>query len=307
MRDLECIIHIGAHKTGTSTLQEILYNHTSSSDDRRLAYPRSCIWPYDRSHNLLGIYFWDDIRLDLQTTPFIEVVNKIMSEAAGFERLFISSEMLEKVAIRGNMRIRDFLEYVNARGYRIRILYVVRRQDHTVNSIFKQWVAGFDTKFKDDPLDISRDELEDMKYARIADVWWGLKWVSEIVIVPVVRGNFLATLRSIGQKLDLGYVDFDQARDIVANISLDGLLLRLKHYINRFPFDREFNEEFLSISRAIAEKVGRGKRRCFRRSRGKPIWLTSNRIGSAWSKPIGLIFRVGGRSRAMAPAISFSR
>jgi hypothetical protein len=173
------------------------------------------------------------------------MVNTIVSAAVTADKLIISSEMLEKVVFRGNLRLRDFLDYINAQGYIIRILYVIRRPDHALDSVFKQWVASYDTKFKDDPTAMAWNAIGDHSYAQVAERWKNLQGVSEVIIVPLFEGKFKDGLRTILERIE--FPGLDSISNLPkANPSLDGPLLRFKHFINRLEFERELNEWFLA-------------------------------------------------------------
>jgi hypothetical protein len=258
-RERECLIHIGTHKTGTSLFQEILFNDPAMQPGGAAVYPRCGIWPYDRSHNLFGTYFWDDIRLDLQKVPFEQMVEQILAEAADAERVVISSETLEKCPLRGNGRIAEFVALLKSRGYRVTILYVIRRPDQLVDSVFKQWVRDFDTRFCSAPLGIARDEAYDMNFARVAGAWQNLPGVEQVTVIPYIDAD---PLRTVSTLLEICGVAQDVSvwRGVVANPSLDGFALRFKHFVNRYPFDRDFNERLLEVIDQLIAQQGVGPR-----------------------------------------------
>lgn len=253
-RERECLIHIGTHKTGTSLFQQILFNDPAMRPGGASVYPRTGLWPYDRSHNLFGVYLWEGIRRDLQTQPFERVVAQMLSEAAGADRVIVSSEVLEKCPLRGNGRIGEFVRLLKSRGYAVRILYVIRRPDHLADAVFKQWVRDFDTKFCGKPFDMAMGEARGMNFSRVAEAWQGLG-VDRIKIIPYADADPLlavaALLEACGVEADIA-----KWRDRVVNPSLDGFVLRFKHFVNRFGFDREFNERLTVILDQLAEDRG---------------------------------------------------
>ena len=200
-RERECLIHIGTHKTGTSLFQQILFDHPAMRPGGASVYPRSCIWPYDRSHNLFGVYFWDRIRSDLQTLPFESVAARILAEADGADRVVISSELLEKCPLRGNDRVGQFVGMLKAGGFRVTILYAVRRQDHLART--RSSSNGFAISTRDFAASRSiwhQGEARDMNFARIAAAWQGLG-VDRVKAIPYRRGRAAARCRRPSQGL----------------------------------------------------------------------------------------------------------
>ena len=112
------------------------------------------------------------------------------------------------------------------------MIYTVRRQDFIVDSIFKQWVASFDTQYNGDPVHLSRDEVSHLFYSKVIDSWEALVGPGRVVVIPYLEGNFQQTMAALAAavQVDVSHIGFQF--DKIANPSLEGYCLRFKHYIN---------------------------------------------------------------------------
>jgi hypothetical protein len=241
---MKCFLHIGSHKTGTSALQERLFG-MSEGENSQIVYPRSCLWPYDRSHNMLAIHLWDDVRAELKTN-LEGVLAALEAELITSRDLVISSEMLEKVPLRGNTASLDiFLSRLTYWGFETHVIYVLRRQDVIIDSIFKQWVANYDTRFCGDPLQMAQDEIPQLFYSEFATSWRKHPQIASVTLIPYVETRLSETAEIFLQTVNLPWelnapLSFNQT-----NTSLDGRFLCLKHVINNHNFTRSFNDFYV--------------------------------------------------------------
>ncbi len=241
---MKCFLHIGSHKTATSSIQEFIYNSIGQNSGYNFVYPKCIIWPYDRSHNLLGIHFWDDIRNDLKI-GLETIINALKTEVEGHENIIISSEMMEKVPLSGNMHaFLHFLRVITDLGYEIFVSYVVRRQDFMVDLIFKQWIAGYDTKFCGNAQKMAEYEVPQLFYGKIAEAWSSIPLIKHVTVIPFAERNINKTASALLGSFGLSHLVSDFTQLPTANRSLDGDFLRLKHFINKSQFTRQFNEEY---------------------------------------------------------------
>ena len=242
MTDRVVYIHIGSHKTGSSAFQEMLFaNHKTGT----WCYPMTGHWHDDRSHNQIGIYFWEDFRSDLKTTAFEDVLSTLLNEIKGHFHVILSSELLEKAAYRGNRnRVITFVEALRALHFHIELIYCIRRQDFLVDSIFKQWVSTFETRYSGDPAAMATNEIPGLYYSTYISSWLSIPGVSAITVVPYLEGDFPGNTRRLCAAARITLPSFAPVPQ--ANASLEAEFLALKHKINPHLETIELNDRVLN-------------------------------------------------------------
>jgi len=136
-----CILHIGAEKTGTTSIQKHFGRHADALRRRGYWYPASLAEPGSFVHTRLS-----DIgrnRKPDSAAKFGQAFQRELDEAAraGAHTAIISSEFLHSTVRKafGVRRIRDFLEPFFGDT---RIVYYARRQDNMLVSMHSTAVRG---------------------------------------------------------------------------------------------------------------------------------------------------------------------
>ncbi len=241
-----CVLHIGSAKTATSSLQEILYTSRESLASRGWLYPTTGLWRGDRSHNTLGIYFWDDYFEQLKKFTFSEIVEQLFAEMEGWNNVIISSELMEKAVVHGNGNAQRLVGLLNERGYRTHVVYVVRRQDHYLDSQFKQAVADADLHYTGTGQEFIQRHAPALKYADTAAAWRALSGVERVSVQPFVEGHIHETFGRLFTTMGQPELASHDLPIPLVNPSLEGIYLRLKHRLNRFGLPTNLHHRFVS-------------------------------------------------------------
>jgi hypothetical protein len=244
---LECVLHIGSAKTATSALQKILHGARADLAAKGWLYPDSGLWHADRSHNGLGIYFWNDYLERWKAAPFATMLEGMLAEIQGWENIIISTEVIEKSVLSGNENLKIFVNSLIKRGYRIKVIYVVRRQDHYLDSQFKQDVSDLNVCYAGTADSFVRRHAPQLRYSAIATAWRQLPGVEEVVVLPYLERRVTETFSQI--LTAMGHPELLQTGQPVATInpSLEGLFLRLKHYLNGVGMSESVNRKYTRI------------------------------------------------------------
>jgi hypothetical protein len=245
---LDCVLHIGSAKTGTSSLQEMLFENRQDLASKGWLYPTTGLWLGDRSHNMLGIYFWDNFIEYLKTRSFDATLENFFSEVAGWNNIIVSSELIEKTIMHGNGNVEIFLRRLSERGYRIKVIYVVRRQDLFLDSLFKQDVSDFPECYAGEVGTYIQRHAPALTYARTASAWQARPEVDSVIVLPFREGRvqqtFVDVLNGMGRQ-DLVAAGLTAP---MINPSLDGIYLRLKHYLNQMDMPSALHQRFFAAS-----------------------------------------------------------
>ena len=218
-----------------------------ASDNKKIScyYPHTGRWTRDLSHNLFGFCFWPN-------NPFVkdaaQVCAAMLAEIKDAGATIISSEILEKVPVRGDkLGLIAFLDAARKFGFDIKVLYVIRRHDIILDSIFKQNVASFQMRFRGSIDAFLRSDSALQRYDPIIDAWGELVGQENVHIAPYLEDHFEQTLDIVAKELELENFVFDSKQ--IVNPSLEGRFLSLKHYINNFKFDDSQNNSLGHLMR----------------------------------------------------------
>ena len=251
------VIHIGTQKTGTSSLQSWLASHRPLLASAGFFYPHSCKWSDDHSHNSLPAAMLKDESLQ-GGGEYVCLLDELLAEIDSQPRMnmILSSEMLEKAPRFAPRHVVKLLESLRARFRHIEVVYCLRTPSILADSIFRQWVQSYETRFAGDPLAMAEREIPNLNFTAIAQTWLDTGCISQI------RGfwyeghapgaHLLRALRLLGLGLDVdlervGHAEWE-------NRSLDGRLLQIKHALNRNLSDKTAHDAFLAALRLVAKR-----------------------------------------------------
>lgn len=129
----ELIIHIGAHKTATTTIQKLLLDKADELAAAALIYPRVCWYQYAQHRLAFALRgLTDPVRGD-RPDPETEIAALNEVARAPGQTVLISSEELFSLKREAVTLLRDRLRFDG-----VRILAFVRRPDEMLLSIYNQ-------------------------------------------------------------------------------------------------------------------------------------------------------------------------
>jgi len=175
------IIHIGAEKTGTTTLQEAFHLNRARLATAGIVFPRT---PGAKQHGLLALYAMDDTPDNLQARlmpasmtgdrnawrgNFSAELAREISEQRG-DRLLISTELLHS-KIRTTEEVARLKSLLDPWCDRYRIVFYMRRQDRALVSRHSTYLRTGGTE--DSPLGKPVPKRL-FNYEGILDLWSGV-------------------------------------------------------------------------------------------------------------------------------------
>lgn len=140
----KAIIHIGAHKTGSSSLQYFLYNCSDYLNTQyEIYYPKEICDPYNYAfwgHNYLAWYFVPPAKLEnfIHFEDLKQLINNFLSKLSEEppKILLLSSEDFTLLKKAG--KTTEFINLLSKLGYEdIYIIMYVRRQDKAAISLYQ--------------------------------------------------------------------------------------------------------------------------------------------------------------------------
>lgn len=136
-------IHIGAHKTATTSVQSYLSHHAPRLASNGILYPDTC--RYHFGHHRIGFALKEQIDPSRQDRPEFETeIAELRREidASTAHTVIVSSEALFVLPQHALDRLKQALT-----GYHVEVIAFVRRQDSYLVSLYNQLVQGADDTF----------------------------------------------------------------------------------------------------------------------------------------------------------------
>jgi hypothetical protein len=251
------VIHIGAHKTGTSALQNWLGQHRDLLSANNTLYPLTGKWIHDHSHNLFAASILQAVDTGF-TGKFLEQLQLLEQEIRdnSEKNLIISSEMLEHAPIYGREYLLQLLQLLAKYYKTIRVAYCLRPPSELITSVFKQWVQDYDTRYSGCPVDLANSLRDRLDFSTIAAKWHGTEFIESVDAYwydGIDRlANFKRSLRCFGLSdvfSSIGELN-TASRE---NNSLDGQLLAIKHALNPYLTNKTTHDNLLADLRLLSE------------------------------------------------------
>ncbi len=250
----KAIIHIGAHKTGSSSLQKFLFEyHNWLETDVNIIYPVDISEPKYGfwGHNYLTWYFTRPTKMPISITQLQKIIGdffeKILSQRDKNFTLLLSSEDFT-----WNTQIERFINILRDAGFEeiITIMYV-RRQDESALSLYQ---TGIRDGLCEDFVKWFSKSKHIFNYYEIAERW---KNVSDKIIVrPYNRKVLLENdiikdflnLLSLELGIEIQMPDDYESQKYHLNVALpDFATLILKHY-NCIDNSNKVREYLIKVS-----------------------------------------------------------
>jgi len=172
-------LHIGTHKTGTTSLQKFLYDHKNELKLMSFYFPKIGIHQY--SQHKLAFSLQDKHPLKNQLKLWEELVDKIKKTEC--DNIIISSEEFSNIDNIDNI---IYLKEV-LKEFDIKIIVYLRRQSDLVESIYNQQTKDWKSPRKE-PIEffINNDKLnllcKYLDYFTFLDKWSSVFGIKNIII-----------------------------------------------------------------------------------------------------------------------------
>ncbi len=243
-----CVIHIGSGKTGTSSMQQILFDNGDLLKENHIIYPTSCLWRGDRSHNTLGVYMWDNFYEQAKKASFEETLDQLMGEISDWPHVIISSELLEKSIMHGNRaNVIALLDALAGMDYDIDVLYVVRRQDFYIESLFKHAVSDSSSLYRGTVSEFLQARNRYLMYNDIANSWRRMSQVKSVKVIPFLEGASSRNIDTVLQAMGVKEIVGETSQIPAVNLSLEGIYLRLKQWLNVNCSDLQLHRRYVAV------------------------------------------------------------
>jgi hypothetical protein len=166
-----CFLHIGTHKTGTTSIQTALAQHAETLDKSGYIYPRTGRSESSVAHHNIAFSLFERDRFQAK---FGDVDELLMEMRSSSKNIIISSEEFVRVIHYNKAAFQQFVDNIAVFCHKtIIILYVRRQTDFLKSNYFERLKSGFSLTFEDyvtQRLDSDLSEFP-LDYARlISDV-----------------------------------------------------------------------------------------------------------------------------------------
>ena len=271
---MKLVLHIGTHKTATTTIQKVLSKNRQSLIARGLWYPAySEVLPGIRDH-----YAHLDVAKGLMSeskklTPeaveqFFKSLHDQVRRMPRVETVLLSSEPFYRGRMPGRSPYWESREvYISTLRQiipfdEVEVALVLRRQDDYLESLYNEHIKT--TRYSKDIWSFLSDYRSRFEYRQQIELW--VKYFPVLKVCTfeelVDTGNVTkAFLRAIGGPEDLVLEEAVEE----SNVSLPIDLIEFKRLLNGSSLDRNELAELVSILEAVA--VARGNDNSVRRSR----------------------------------------
>ena len=255
-------LHIGTHKTATTTIQHFLAENDELLKTKGYTYPRfPFTYPFmgaDRNGLFLGTPYLDAVGVrhkDLEENYYQQGMDIVHELFDTYPNVIISNERLWYDLYRNDGTLmKQLLADAEEHGYQIKLIVYVRRQDKYIESFWNEQIKSNIKETRD--LIHYIEGFKHLKYGKIFS-WLGDMAGDENLIMKrfddVVRGEgILADLmKSVGLELtDDFHVTVEQA-----NTQIYGNITEIKRTINEMDFLERSDANFLRLNmRLVSEE-----------------------------------------------------
>ena len=133
-------VHIGTHKTGTTTLQKFLFEHRQELESYNIVYPEIGMHPGLKGHHPIAFYLAGKRSYFRKTLPGLEiseVVAEFSQTLKNNKNIVISSEDFSRQSLPFLRNVPSKLKSYFPARTEFRILVYLRRQDKFINSYYR--------------------------------------------------------------------------------------------------------------------------------------------------------------------------
>ncbi len=179
-------LHIGQHKTGSTSIQNFCRRNKRVLNTMGYGYPGN-----GNQHDFCQAVLKED------TPEIVSYLGKI--EYRRFEKYIISSESFCKCT---PQNLENFAKVLKRRGWNVRVIVYLRRQDKAIESIYTQMLKNGKIKISINDY-IRKSDFRNLHYGKFLDGWseiFGKENIKILLFDKVKLGLLKSFLRSIGIK-----------------------------------------------------------------------------------------------------------
>ena len=173
-------LHIGLHKTGSTSLQSFLCENKDKLLKSRYLYPNQGLSANGKCHHNLAWQATSDQRYDQSLGSFKSLNNEIELSIA--DKVIISSEDFSKAKLKDIRYI-----YSKLNSYDVRIVVYIKRQDLRVQSVYSQMVkSGTYFKSIDSFINGTSNKFD---YYSLLQPWRNVFGIDKIIVKPLEKSQ----------------------------------------------------------------------------------------------------------------------
>lgn len=240
MLEKRLYIHIGIHKTGTTTLQKMLLTNKKYLSELGLFYPSSCM---HRAHHNVPWEIVNDSRWERDRGTLTDLKNEI--EKQNYQKFLISSE---DICILSSAQIK--ILYQHFQKYKPKIIIYIRNQYDYIVSSWSQLINTWKTtkSFKEYFDFCLENELNILNYNLFLDRWANIFGKENLIVKVFHKKNEKPLELSF---LDIFDIDIDlQKLEIGERLNLSMSFQKL----NLFRAINKYKQNFDTITRINIRK-----------------------------------------------------
>ncbi|NCU31533.1 MAG: hypothetical protein EOM23_01045 [Candidatus Moranbacteria bacterium] len=182
-------IHLGTYKTGTTFIQNALYNNFNNKN-KSIYYPKTGL--YGTAHHYLSSWEFPRWTNGVTHLKFYKKWDQFLNEILQVEssHIVISSEIFSSLTLEQVKIIKNILN-----GYPLRAIIYLRRQDQYISSLAAQLIKGCNGDFEhytdlNTAINIISSSPR-MDYENMLENWANVIGVKNLIVRPYERSQFM--------------------------------------------------------------------------------------------------------------------
>ena len=172
-------LHIGLHKTGSTTIQAFLHQNCNELGNFGYLYPKTGVMPEGKAHHNLVWLLKNDTRANLSFGTWKELYEEI--ETTNFDNIIITSEDFgssNKTTINTINSLKTELQ-----SYEVKIIVYIRRQDRRLESQYTQHIKQ--GTYNGNILSFCRKRKADSNYYKLLESWKQAFGINNLIVRPL--------------------------------------------------------------------------------------------------------------------------
>ncbi|MGK7936150.1 MAG: hypothetical protein AB4206_10195 [Xenococcaceae cyanobacterium] len=192
-------LHIGLHKTGSTTLQTFLLQNKKVLSDFGYLYPKIGIPPTLMGHHNLAWLLNNDKRADSNFGNWQQLHEEIKD--SNFNKIIISSEDFESANRRFIHDLKSNLE-----SYEVKVIVYIRRQDRQIESQYTQHTK--DGIFSGDLLSFCEKMRNNSDFYRLLESWKQEFGNDNLIVRPLEKEQIPNICHDFLRHININEIDY---------------------------------------------------------------------------------------------------